>query len=120
MPIAKPQRVALKVCADAPACAGWMLVAQGGVMPILYPCTRNSTMVLCLFLSITAVAWGEDFAELERRADRGNSDAEFRMGLEYAVGQRVPLDLEQAARWYRKAAGHGNPLAQYNLGIAYH
>ncbi|HUD55782.1 MAG TPA: tetratricopeptide repeat protein [Terracidiphilus sp.] len=119
-PIANAQRLALKVCADASACAGWMLVAQGGVMPTPYRCLRNSMMALCLFVPITAVALGEVFAELERRAAAGNSDAQFRMGLEYAVGQRVPLDLERAAYWYRKAAGHGNALARFNLGIAYH
>ena len=63
-------------------------------MPTPYRCFRNSMMALCLFVPITAVALGVDFAELERRAVAGNSDAQFRMGLEYAVGQRVPLDLE--------------------------
>jgi len=34
----------------------------------------------------------------------------------YEEGSGLAADLAQAARWYRKAADHGNRLAQNNLG----
>jgi TPR repeat protein len=37
----------------------------------------------------------------------------------YANGRGVPEDDQQAVAWYRKAAEHGLPDAQYSLGLAY-
>jgi uncharacterized protein len=37
----------------------------------------------------------------------------------YDRGQGVPQDYAQAVAWYRKAAGQGDPFAQYNLGVMY-
>jgi TPR repeat protein len=37
----------------------------------------------------------------------------------YDNGQGVPQDDAEAVRWYRKAAGQGDPSAQYNLGLMY-
>ena len=32
---------------------------------------------------------------------------------------RVPQDYAEAVKWFRKAAGQSNPMAQYNLGVMY-
>jgi TPR repeat protein len=101
-------------------CAHSMLVARGGSMQTPFRCLRNSMLALCILSPIAGLAFEATFDDLEQRAAKGNSDAQFRMGLEYAVGQRVPLDLVQAIYWYRKAASHGYAPAQFNLGIAYH
>jgi TPR repeat protein len=37
----------------------------------------------------------------------------------YALGKRVAQDDSKAARWFRKAAEHGLPVAQYTLGSMY-
>jgi clan AA aspartic protease (TIGR02281 family) len=37
----------------------------------------------------------------------------------YANGQGVPQDYKQAVAWWRKAADHGHPDAQTNLGLMY-
>ena len=39
------------------------------------------------------------------------------MGILYVVGTGVPRDLEQAVKWYRKAAESGMPQAQDALRI---
>ena len=57
--------------------------------------------------------------DLERRAEQGDADAAFRMGVEYAAGESGPANMGQALEWYRRAASEGNINAMYNLGVAY-
>ena len=37
----------------------------------------------------------------------------------YGNGQGVARDETKAAAWYRKAAEHGDPFTQFDLGLAY-
>ena len=60
-----------------------------------------------------------DVADLRRRADAGDVDAEYRLGAAYQSGNGATLDYDKAAAWYRKAAEKGNPEAQNSLGILY-
>ena len=53
-------------------------------------------------------------------ANSGDPQAQFRLGMEYATGQAVPLNMAQALAWYRKAADKGVGEAEYNLAVAYH
>jgi uncharacterized protein len=48
-------------------------------------------------------------------ADAGHPEAQFGLGLRYAVAGVTP-DYTQAAEWYRKAAEQNHHLAQFNLG----
>ncbi len=51
-------------------------------------------------------------ATLLRRADRGDPVAEYQLALHFRDGAwAVRRDPEQAARWFRRAAADGNPLA---------
>jgi TPR repeat protein len=45
--------------------------------------------------------------------------AQFFLGVMYDLGQGVPMDLQQAIRWYTKAAEVGHTTAQLNLGVMY-
>ncbi|MGD9728509.1 MAG: tetratricopeptide repeat protein [Nitrospiraceae bacterium] len=45
--------------------------------------------------------------------------AQFYLGVMYDLGQGVPQDLQQAVRWYTKAAEAGHTTAQLNLGVMY-
>jgi len=56
---------------------------------------------------------------LLRKAEQGDSDAQFNLGLAYAFGRAVKLDKKKACEWYQKAAEQGNPWAQSNFGGAY-
>lgn len=50
------------------------------------------------------------------RADAGDAEAQFGLGVHYAgIGGAEP-DYAQAAQWYRKAADQSHSLAQFNLG----
>ena len=57
--------------------------------------------------------------EFRPLAERGDARAQFRLGVMYTMGQGVPQDDKEAARWYRLAATQGYAAAQYNLGVMY-
>ncbi|MGE5789250.1 MAG: tetratricopeptide repeat protein, partial [Syntrophaceae bacterium] len=52
-------------------------------------------------------------------AEQGDAAAQALVGGMYLVGEGVPRDYAEAAKWYRKAAEQGNADAQYNLGGLY-
>ncbi|HJT86268.1 MAG TPA: metallophosphoesterase [Bryobacteraceae bacterium] len=52
-------------------------------------------------------------------AERGDANAEYNLGLLYALGKGVPQNYQTAAEWYRKAAEQGVAAAEYNLGVLY-
>lgn len=58
-------------------------------------------------------------AEWQTLAEEGNADAQFGMGLLYANGFGVPLDDNEALRWYGLAAAQEHGDAQANLGVMY-
>jgi len=51
--------------------------------------------------------------------EKGDADAQNRLGILYQNAQGVPQDDTQAASWYQKAADQGNSNAQFNLAILY-
>lgn len=52
-------------------------------------------------------------------AERGEADAQYRLGNCYAEGKGVEKNDAEAVKWYRKAAEQGNVDAQYWLGSCY-
>jgi hypothetical protein len=64
-----------------------------------------------------------DYAAALRRfrrlAEKGNSAAQFRIGLMHAIGQGTPQDYSEAVNWYRMAADQGFADAQLSLGSLY-
>jgi TPR repeat protein len=57
--------------------------------------------------------------ELQPLADRGNPEAQFRLGWMYREGLGLPQSDIEMVRWYQKAAKSGHAAAQYWLGSAY-
>jgi TPR repeat protein/serine/threonine protein kinase len=45
--------------------------------------------------------------------------ADYKHALQYATGEGVPKDVQQAAAWFNKAAEQGYAEAQYQLGMLY-
>jgi len=58
----------------------------------------------------------EDIKHCLKKAEQGNADAQFEMGLNYLLGLDVAEDKQEAIKWYRKAAEQGNADAQNALG----
>lgn len=54
---------------------------------------------------------------LRRDAERGDPQAEYKLGLAYDAGVGAPQDLAQAAVWYARAAEQGHAGAQFSLGL---
>jgi TPR repeat protein len=52
-------------------------------------------------------------------ADRGNAEAQYRVGRMYEFGQGVPQDKAQGIAWIRKAAAQNHADAQQELGVIY-
>lgn len=56
---------------------------------------------------------------LRSSAEQGDAEAQFDLGLMYALGDGVAQDDAEAVRWYRLAAEQGHAPAQYSLGAMY-
>ena len=54
---------------------------------------------------------------IRTRANAGDAEAQFNLGLMYASGEGVPQDDVEPVAWYRQAAEQGYAKAQYNLGF---
>ena len=52
-------------------------------------------------------------------AEKGNTDAQYGLGLIYDSGKGVPQNNAEAVRWYRMAAEQGDADAQSSLGFLY-
>jgi len=60
------------------------------------------------------------FKETFKKAEAGDVEAQYNLGLMYARGDGVPQDYNEAVKWYTKAAEQGDAAAQLNLGVMYH
>ena len=60
------------------------------------------------------------FAETKAKAEAENVISQFKLGMMYYNGEGVSQDLQEAAKWYRKAADQGYAYAQVSLGLMYY
>lgn len=56
---------------------------------------------------------------LKPQAERGDAEAQYRLGMMARFGWGIDKDNEAAARWFRKAAEQGHAQAQAELGNLY-
>ena len=65
----------------------------------------------------------QDFAtaakELRPLAEKGDAEAQYRIGLMYNYGKGYPQDRKQGLAWLRKSATQGHVAAQQELGVIY-
>ncbi len=59
------------------------------------------------------------FRQLDKAAQAGDAEAQYRLGLLYARGKGVIGNLGDAIAWYRRAAEQGHAEAQHQLSLAY-
>lgn len=55
----------------------------------------------------------------QESAEKGDSDAQYKLGLLYLTGNGALQDFAEAAKWLKLAAEQGYALAQYELGLIY-
>lgn len=58
-------------------------------------------------------------AFFEQAANKGNSEAQYWLGVLFYEGEGVYMNKETAVMWFRKAAEQGSAHAQFNLGCCY-
>jgi TPR repeat protein len=61
----------------------------------------------------------EAFNGYKKAAEKGNIDAQVKLGDMYSSGVGVAKNKAEAVKWYKKATEKGNAKAQYNLGRMY-
>ena len=84
---------------------------------------------LCCNVAVAGLTEGldalrkSDFAtavkELRPLAERGDAEAQYRVGLMYEFGKGYPQDKAQGIAWFRKAAAQNHAAAQAELGVIY-
>jgi hypothetical protein len=52
-------------------------------------------------------------------AEKGDLDAQYKLGLLHLTGKGALQDFGEAAKWLRLSADQGHPQAQYQLGLVY-
>lgn len=95
-------------------------------------CLRTLALVAALLHGIAAQAGLEEgLAALAKRdyetakkellplAERGNPEAQYRIGRMYEFGAGFPANKAAGIEWYRKAAAGGSSSAQQELGVLY-
>jgi TPR repeat protein len=60
-----------------------------------------------------------DRESTQARAEQGDAQAQFNLGLQFANGPEEARDYTHAARWYLKAAEQSHALAQFHLATMY-
>lgn len=81
---------------------------------------KRLKVLIALFV-LVVVAFGQsvNVDRLERKAKRGNAEAQTELGSCYYAGIGVAQSYKTAAYWLEKAAVQGNPSAQHILGCMY-
>ncbi len=57
--------------------------------------------------------------EITKLAEKGDAEAQLRVGLMYYLGQGITSDYREAIGWFKKAGRQGNPFALSNVGYMY-
>jgi TPR repeat protein len=79
-------------------------------------------LAVFVFLLISFFASGveqKSFSQYLRLAQRGNPEAQNRVGVAYYKGDGVRKDYREAFNWFLKSARNGHARAAYNLGWCY-
>ena len=84
------------------------------------PMATKATFILMLVgFILPACSLELSLDELKQKAEQGDADAQYNLGLMYYNGEGVPQDDTEAVRWWRAAAEQGFANAQSNLGVMY-
>lgn len=76
------------------------------------------TLLILTFSNFTMADWftSSETKELITKADAGDIDAQFRVGVAYDYGNGAPKSVEKAKKYYLMAANQGMSEAQNSLG----
>lgn len=75
--------------------------------------------LIVLLVANYAFVYASDIASLETLVNKGDAEAQLKLGLKYYFGKGVEQDYKKAFELFKKSAEQGNKTAQYNLCIVY-
>ena len=76
--------------------------------------------LILLFSSVTILLFAQDkIDEYLQRANMGDAEAQYSLGVFYEEGNGVERDYVKARYWYKRAAENGNIKAQTAIGFIY-
>ena len=87
------------------------------IEPIIDPVINNESA--CMGQKQTIFDLEESFTTLLKKAKRGDSESQYKLGEYYFFGNGVTRNFREAVKWYRKAADAGFANAQNSLGACY-
>ena len=70
-----------------------------------------------LYIRLTDV--DDDVKDVLRRANEGDPDAQYEMGMRYRIGDGVFEDENESLRWLIEAAENGHADATYEVGVSF-
>jgi TPR repeat protein len=87
-------------------------------------CLYMRNLLSILLIGFVLASCGEEKTvegekTVQERAEEGDAAGQFELGDIYYKGKGVPLDYDEALKWYRKAADQGDAEAQFALGGMY-
>lgn len=92
----------------------WTSIRCFGASALLLACTHWTAMPARADAEATA-----DLTQVRVLAEQGSVRDEIALAGDYFTGNGVAQDSKMAAYWYEKAAGHGSPTAQNEIGYFY-
>jgi S1-C subfamily serine protease len=92
-------------------------------MPRLVQARRSLVPFLCFFIllafCIPGFAEDRDLTELRLKAEAGDPEAQYNLGVIYDLGVGITRSYAESGKWYLKAASQGLAEAQFQLGVRY-
>lgn len=61
----------------------------------------------------------QETEEIRKEAEKGDAEAQLRLGQRYLFGDGVPQDYAEAMKWLHKAADQENAAAQYEISVCH-
>ena len=76
-------------------------------------------LALITALSFAAIAVAADINDLSKKANAGDAQAQYELGMAYFDGDGVDPDPVKATQWFEKAAkqGHNESIYQYGTAV---
>jgi hypothetical protein len=92
----------------------WTIIRRSGISALPLACALWTAM------PVYAAPTGDaDLTSIRTQAEQGSIRDEILLAGHYFTGTGVAQDPKMAAYWYERAAGHGSPEAQNQIGYFY-
>lgn len=101
------------------------LLAEIARAQILLPClvekpdSKPETPATVSVSKLEAKAPKTEIALLREKAEKGDVQAQYKLGQAYDFGRGVEQNYSEAAHWYQQSANQGHRDAQFSLGYFY-